>query len=67
MEERCRFGVLGGYCHGTVVVWSTRRVLPKEDGGHVWWTIVILGKKMSSPFPRAFTKMFYKNSSLRRI
>jgi hypothetical protein len=30
-------GGLGGYCRGTVMVWSTRRVLPKE-----WkWSCVI--------------------------
>jgi hypothetical protein len=28
-------GVLGGYCRNTMEVRSTRRVLPKKDGGHV--------------------------------
>jgi hypothetical protein len=37
-------GVLGGYYHGTVVVRSTHRVLPRKGGGHVRLTIVILGK-----------------------
>jgi hypothetical protein len=54
MEKRCRFGVIGEYYGGTVMVQSTRRVLPRTEGGHVLLTVVILGKKMSSPFPRDF-------------
>jgi hypothetical protein len=52
--EKCRFGVLGEYGCGTIVVWSTRRVPPRKESGHVLLTVVILGKKMSSPFPKAF-------------
>jgi hypothetical protein len=28
-------GVLGGYCRGMMMVWSTWRVLPRKGNGHV--------------------------------
>jgi hypothetical protein len=33
--EKMPDGVLGGYCHGTCLVRSTCRVLPKAGSGHV--------------------------------
>jgi hypothetical protein len=33
--EKVPDGVLGGYCHGTDLVRSTCRVLPKVGSGHV--------------------------------
>jgi hypothetical protein len=28
-------GVLGGYCRGTMMVWSTWKVVPRKADGHV--------------------------------
>jgi hypothetical protein len=50
-------GVLGGYCRGTEVDWSTWRVLPMLGGGHVRLTTDPFLKR-SSPFPRDFTNHF---------
>jgi hypothetical protein len=36
--------VLGGYCCGTMMAWSTCRVLPRKEDGHVCLTIMVLGK-----------------------
>jgi hypothetical protein len=63
-------GVLGGYCRGTDVVWSTCRVLPKKwrwscvidhvYGGHVWLTTGSSLENELSPFLEILLKCLTK-------
>jgi hypothetical protein len=72
-KENMPDGVLGEYCRGTVLVWSTCSVLPMEwrwscvidlimkEGGHVWLTTdSLLKNKWVPPFLEILLKRFSK-------